>query len=264
MNKLGIGYNVFDGVELLESSVDSIRNVADYVCVVYQTVSNFGNTINADVEDIVMSLKTAGKVDEIYKYEPNQVAGHANEINKRNMGMLLSKIKGCTHFMTMDTDELYDESELMNVRSVVYTGDFDSSACKMLTYYRSGEFIVDPPEEYYVPLIYKIDDRRFSMNSVGARWSVPVDPTRRLPIGSLRLFDRAEIQMHHFSYVRDDIRAKLVNSSASPNYKDRIDEIASHYENWVYGEKCMFAGREKRMYNVKRVDNKFNINDRCR
>ena len=34
---------VFDCEELLEQSIRSVRSVAQHVCVVYQTVSNFGN-----------------------------------------------------------------------------------------------------------------------------------------------------------------------------------------------------------------------------
>ena len=35
--KLGAAYNVFDGEELLEASIASLRPLVQYVCVVYQT-----------------------------------------------------------------------------------------------------------------------------------------------------------------------------------------------------------------------------------
>jgi hypothetical protein len=41
--------------------------------------------------------------------------------------------------------------------------------------------------------------------------------------------------MHHYSYVREDIRMKLINSSALRNYKDRVEEIVSAYQNWNGG-----------------------------
>lgn len=258
--KLGVAYNAFDGLELLEASIDSIRPVVDYICVIYQTTSNFGRESSVNVESEVLRLRVLGKVDEIHKYTPPKVGGHINEVSKRNRGLDLAKSVGCTHFMTMDVDELYDKDELMFARQMMESGDFQSSACKMLTYYRSGEFIVDPPEEYYVPLIYKVDGREFSMNS---RWPIAADPTRRMLPGNMKVFERSEIQMHHFSYVRKDIRAKLSNSSASVNFADRIEKIAKHYENWQFGQKCLFAGKEERLYDVKRVDNKFNIQDQC-
>ena len=39
--KIGVSYNLFDGEELLESSIKSIRKNVDYISVVYQTISNF-------------------------------------------------------------------------------------------------------------------------------------------------------------------------------------------------------------------------------
>lgn len=47
--KVGISYNLFDGEELLESSIKSIRDNVDYISVVYQTVSNFGNPCSEDL-----------------------------------------------------------------------------------------------------------------------------------------------------------------------------------------------------------------------
>lgn len=258
--KLGIAYNAFDGLELIEASVDSVRDVADYIVVVYQEVSNFGNRSSVDAAEILKRLLDSGKIDEIVKYEPVLMKkGHGNEVDKRNLGISLCESANCTHFMTMDVDELYDRNQLSMVKLVVESDGLDSTGCKMLTYYRSGEFILDPPEEYYVPLIYKLDGRRrFNMNN---RWPVPVDPTRRLEPKKIRLFDRSEIQMHHFSYVRKDIRAKLVNSSASVNFAARMEELARYYENWKPGMRALLAGKEERYYNLKRVDNKFKIND---
>jgi len=44
-------YNVFDCEELLESSILSIREEVDHVCVVYQTTSNFGDPSNPHLRD---------------------------------------------------------------------------------------------------------------------------------------------------------------------------------------------------------------------
>ena len=43
--KLGAAYNVFDGEELLENSIVSIRPEVDYVVVVYQTCT-FVDSVN--------------------------------------------------------------------------------------------------------------------------------------------------------------------------------------------------------------------------
>ena len=36
--KLGIAYNVFDGEELLTSSLENMRDMVDFICIVYQTL----------------------------------------------------------------------------------------------------------------------------------------------------------------------------------------------------------------------------------
>ena len=58
--KIGISYNLFDGEELLESSIKSIRNNVEYVSVVYQTISNFGNPCNEGLVPLLESLKEKG------------------------------------------------------------------------------------------------------------------------------------------------------------------------------------------------------------
>lgn len=69
--KLGVCYNcmfidisffevislVFDGEELLESSILSIRNVVDHICVVYQTKSNYNQPCNPHLESFLKYLK---------------------------------------------------------------------------------------------------------------------------------------------------------------------------------------------------------------
>ena len=43
--KVGISYNLFDGEELLEASIKSVRDNVDYISIVYQTESNFGKNL---------------------------------------------------------------------------------------------------------------------------------------------------------------------------------------------------------------------------
>ena len=55
--KVGVSYNLFDGEELLEDSIKSIRNNVDYISVVYQTVSNFGNPCSPNLMPVLEELK---------------------------------------------------------------------------------------------------------------------------------------------------------------------------------------------------------------
>ena len=99
--KLGVSYNIFDGEEPLENSIKSIRKNVDYISVVYQEISNFGNPCNENLIPLINELKNEGLVDEIFKYRPQpQRGGHFNEISKRNIGLFLSEGVKCTHHMS--------------------------------------------------------------------------------------------------------------------------------------------------------------------
>jgi hypothetical protein len=256
MRRLGISYNAFDGLELLEGSLDITKCVADYVSVVWQPVSNFGKKISDKDSDIVSDLRRRHPGVRFLAYMPTGHGGHVNELKKRNLGLELSRLNGCTHHMSMDVDEYYHASELVRAINEVVEGDFDSSACQMQTYWKDDTHCLEIPEEYYVPLLYKIDDRNFDLRS---RWAVPVDPTRRMRPGKIKLFERDTIEMHHMSYVRSDIRSKLENSSASKNFTNRIDALVSAYENWIPGDPATFAGAEERVYRLREIESRFGI-----
>lgn len=255
--RLGISYNLFDGEELLEGSIKQIRKLVDYVSVVYQTTSNFGNPCNPGLVPLLERLKSEGLVDELFEYVPKvNKGGHSNEIQKRNIGLALSQGAGCTHHMSMDSDEYYLPSEFENLKKLVVEGDYDSSFCQMQTYYKSWEYSLNPPEEYYVSLIFKI--KPDSSYVLGAPAPVLVDPTRRMsPTNTPLTLKREEIQMHHGSYIRDNIKTKLTNSSASINFNNDIDRITNHYNTWTYPNKVLWGGLPSTLHNVKKVKNLF-------
>lgn len=257
--KLGISYNVFDGEELLEDSIKQIKSEVDYISVVYQTKSNLGNECNKTLVDLLETLLSNKLIDHIEEYEPFGMSPHTNEIKKRNIGLELSKKNGCTHHMSMDTDEYYDIEQFKFIKKIIDSYGFDSSFCQMKTYYKSWEFQLDPPEEYYVSLIYKINPN--SKYVLGHPSPVLVDPTRRMS-NSINpvIFSRNDIEMHHGSYIRDNIRLKLDNSSASVNFKDNINKLVSHFNNWKYPDKALWGGIPCVLHTIKKVENKFKNN----
>jgi hypothetical protein len=248
---------LFDGEELLEGSIKQIRNQVDYISVVYQTVSNFGNPCDSGLVPLLERLKSEGLVDELFEFSPKvNKGGHSNETQKRNIGLALSQGAGCTHHMSMDSDEYYLPSEFENLKKMIVDGDYDSSFCQMQTYYKSWEYSLNPAEEYYVSLIFKI--KPDSEYIIGYPAPVLVDPTRRLsPSNKPLVLKREEIQMHHGSYIRNNVRVKLQNSSASINFNKDIDRITNHYENWKYPEKVLWGGAPSALHTVKKVDNLF-------
>jgi hypothetical protein len=256
--KLGVSYNLFDGEELLEASIKSIRNNVDYISVVYQTKSNFGNPCSDDLVPLLERLESEGLIDELFEYLPKvDKGGHYNEIRKRNLGLILSEGAGCTHHMAMDSDEFYTDEQFKYMKKTIEDGDYDSSACQMTTYYKEPIYRLDPKEEYYVSLPFKIKQGvEFVM---GHPFPVLVDPTRRVKPGVCKVFTRDEIEMHHMSYVRKDIERKVSNSSAKVNFHSWIPEFLDYFNKWEYGKEALMPGRPPARYNIVKEDNKFDI-----
>ena len=96
---------VIHSIELLEGSIKSIRNVVDYITVIYQDISNLGNPAQINIKELLVDLKEKGLINSFYLYKPqlNAPIPHINEINKRNMGLYVCQGEGCTHYMSMDT-----------------------------------------------------------------------------------------------------------------------------------------------------------------
>jgi hypothetical protein len=252
--KLGISYNLFDGEELLEGSIKRVRDYVDYISVVYQKISNFGNPANESLIPLLENLKNQGLIDNLTLYEPKHFDGHDNEINKRNIGLSLSRQNGCTHHMSMDSDEYYIPSEFEYMKNKIYVDNVDCGYVQMLTYYKTWDYIIDPPEEYYVPTIIKIKSTNTFIKSYPSH--VLVDPTRRISqLNNSIIFRRDEVQMHHGSYIRNDIRKKFENSSANVNFKNEIDRLVENYENWSFPNQALLAGLPCKLNDVIKPNN---------
>jgi hypothetical protein len=242
--KLGVSYNAFDDcIEHLEDSIKSIREAVEYVSVVYQKVSNYGQKGAPETLDLLKSLHKSGLIDECFMFEPHLPIKNRNEVNKRNLGIKTCRDAKCTHFMTIDCDEYYRAEQLNRAKGIILDGDYDSSACQMQTYWKeSWRYRLTPPEDYYVSLIFKMTEHLNFIYGL-PEFGVLVDPSRRSGPGKQRIFKRDEIEMHHMSYVRDNIRDKFESSSAKGNWATSIDQLTDYYNNWKFPEKILKAGQ---------------------
>ena len=266
--KLGVSYNLFDGEELLRDSILSIRDSVDFVSVVYQKESNYGNPYDPRVDEILDELINEKLVDFAMPIKPDYDESHYelyeivhigayNEVNKRNIGLEISRQKECTHHLTIDVDEFYLKEEFDAMKEAIEEHDPDTTACKMVTYYKKPTLILDPPEDYLVTFIIKITPTaKFHWNHP---FPVAVDPTRKLKPGKFIELGRSGIEMHHMSYVRDDISIKLTNSSALGNFAKRKDDIINHWRDWKPGDQALVGGTDEVWSDLKEIDNLFNV-----
>lgn len=261
--KISASYNVFDGEELLEKSISSIRDSVDFISVVYQTKSNFGNSCSPDLEDILYDLRDKGIVQKLVKYIPDlNQHPHYNELEKRNIGLKLGIQNNCDYHMSMDCDEFYTKDSLNFIKKTIIEKQLDSIFCEIETYYKTYDTVISPPDATLVPVIYKIDAfSSFVFNSPCKFQNV--DPTRRINnkctiFNKTKLLDRHNAVMHHMSYVRKNIRSKAENSSARVNFENEIDNFVEYYENYKSG-KAMLLGKPCSFYDTVKTENIFNL-----
>lgn len=215
--KLGVSYSVWDGEELLEQSIKQIRSVADYVNVVWQKLSWYGKPCSLDLEEKLLKLKADGLIDELIFFNPDLDASPSyNEINKRNVGLRAAHRAGCTHFMTMDTDEFYDTEQFRLAYADIIKRNLTHTACNIINY-------LTPTLRYrdynrgYVLFISRIDrGEHFKLSCYSHHLPILCDPTRQIPIKrNSRFCFLSTLAMHHMKHVRKDINKKIDNSTLS-------------------------------------------------
>jgi hypothetical protein len=265
--KLGLAYNLFDGEELMIYSLMNLSIQADYVCIVYQTTSNF-NQKNEQLKSIVTEFVKMGLVNDIYHYTPtmnydsnNEIIkanGLNNEIEKRNIGLKMCRDNNCTHFMNLDCDEFYDIQQFSNAKHEIVEMGYDTSFCLMNTYYKQPNYMVYPHETYYAPFIYRIKaNTKFSFDHWNNQYPAKIDPTRRVQAGYSRIYNRDELVMHHYAYVRKNIQSKINNTSSQVDDEQK-KKVLDHWNNFNNeNDGALFIGGIR--HNLVKTENKFNI-----
>ena len=109
--KLGVGYNVFSGVELLKPSIQCIRFLADVVVVVYSKRAITGEMGLPFLLDLLYDLKREGLVDAIIEVEHpvthNPLEIQQEKRRKYELARQFCEDAGCTNFMGRDCDEFF-------------------------------------------------------------------------------------------------------------------------------------------------------------
>lgn len=254
--KVGVSYNLFDGEESLEASIRSIRDSVDYISVVYQTVSNYGRAANKGLESLLEKLMKEGLIDEIYRYTPViEKGGRWNENRKRNIGLEMARLKKCSHFLSLDTDEFYIKSEFDNAKAFISKNNIDTTSCGVFGYVKSPCWRRISPSPVDTPFIFKIN--RFSRLGTGKYFPQEAEPTRTVfPVGKFWRFSSDALMLHHMNFVRKDFHLKYKNSSFNDEESTKYEKMLNRIEaiNNYKGAPEDFEGSP-----VRDVGNIFNI-----
>lgn len=275
--KLGIAYNLFDGEELLEASLKTVRDSADYICVIYQTVSYYENPASPELEIILNSLKDKGLIDEIYHYNKDfsKITNKRSiEKEKRDIGLQLCKKRGMTHYLSMDVDEFYNKEQLKQAKKFILKNNIESSACSIYEYLKSPNYRIingytfQTNDEYnfYCPFIMKIN--RFKKQKHNSKFfPTLVDPSRSINNSNkFYLFPVQNIVMHHMCTIRKDLDKKYKNSNynyaTTSEYITKINKIKEDILNWEFEQSVFDTNKNFAMFNdkiIKKVENQFEI-----
>ena len=215
--KLGVSYSVWDGEELLEQSIKQIRPVVDYINVVWQKLSWYGKPCNPGLEELLLKLKAKGLIDEIIFFDTDvSVNPSYNQIDKRNVGLRAARRAGCTHFMTIDTDEFYDTEQFRAAYQDIIDRNLSHTCCNIVAYITPTVRRRDY-DRFFVPFISRIDHgEKLTFDAFYGQIPCMVDPTRKIRLRrNSRFCFLGNIVMHHMAHVRKDINKKVENSSMS-------------------------------------------------
>jgi hypothetical protein len=237
-------YNVWDDYELLSKSIETILPLVDGVIVVWSQRSNYYEYGPSPIfKEPVIGIQL----------EPFQsFSVTENERTKRNYGLWEAKDRGFTHFIMMDADEFYDPTEFLNEKKRIEENDILGLVCRVKCYFKSPTLTIGY-DTTLVPFIHKITpglkfefNKKYpfawtTLNGVPFTESkqIRIDPTRSMNINSG--VEWSDITMHHYSWVRSDIKKKIRNSTARQNIEKST--IVQDYLNACPGYFCEFYGK---------------------
>lgn len=246
--------NSWDDFEWLKICIENIRPLVDGIIVVISYTSNFGEN-------------RQGPDGSTYEFDPGKpiffrqcnplktLSVRDNETRKRNFGLDFARALGrYTHFLMLDTDEMYDPAEFLKAKELFKNPDLNGLVCPLRVYFRSPTLWCE--DITLVPFIHKLTptirhefNRRYPFAWDGPQ--IRIDPTRSLNINSGVEFTK-EVTMHHMSWVRKDFEKKIRNSTARANLERST--IREDLANAKPGYFCKFYQRQ-----LKECENRFNI-----
>ena len=228
--KVGAVYNTFYGLDQIEKSINSIKNVVDYFILVHQHNSIDNKTSESEINKIILErLKNSNLNIDIIYHEPKMDMMGINNIGykhryileKRNIGLDYCKRNNCDFLIPLDTDERYSSDELKKEIDYMYDNDIETLYSPILSYYYDEEhYFLDT---YHVPSVYKINDRIFEKTKT----SVLTDPVRKM---KERTFKVSNMHMHHYTYMYGTYKEKMESGlrTSNPNIKTQVEKIGEH------------------------------------
>jgi len=197
--KLGVGYNVFSGVELLKPSIQCIRFLAEVVVVVYSERAITGEVGVPFLADLLHDMRRDGLIDAIIKIEHpvthNPLEIQREKRKKYELARLFCESAGCTNFMGRDCDEFFGAASLVRVLNECSKAEM--VVCPVLDYVSSPLIRARTTGRLHVTAFQKA-----SLPYQPIKCSVLVDMSRTVNAKQVMVLSPDELVMHHMTGVR--------------------------------------------------------------
>lgn len=196
---------------LLRHAVDNMRPLVDGIIIIGSTHSNYGEHFPIPPE---------WHNDELHLREPKFNIPLHSETDKRNYGLEIAKAQGYTHFITSDSDEFYKPDEFLKAKDRILRENLNGLVCPVVVYFKSPTLCLGR-DVTLVPHIHKLTKTiRHEFNRgyphAWVKGQIRIDPSRSLNINNGVEYTE-EIEMHHYSWYREDYNLKIRNSTARMN-----------------------------------------------
>lgn len=168
--RLGVVWHYFNGAQYIPEVAEALRPIADFMGIVWSMRNGDGRERTRDEFEASGKYLKPLKLETV-RYEPRTTRNQF-EVQKRNQAIDLCKAFACTHFLSIDPQEILTRAQLEIILADIQEYDYHTTIAQ----YVGGGF---------VPLVYSLDERRF-----GKPGYFPVDcePTRRLETGRNRRY----------------------------------------------------------------------------
>lgn len=238
--KLAAIYTLFNGTELLDRSVDQIKDQVDLIILGTQEISNAGNEMSLNdaqnIHSVEGSLLESGHEVILQTYKPDLVYKDRKENERRKLQRLLETARtlGATHWILLAADHFYDPKEFAIAKGKIETDlhSFDVTYTEMITYYKKPTWRLTKKEDYFFPFICKLTAQTHVIR--GNHYPVRMDPSVRVsPAETFVHLEEKMIILHHFTMIRKDILNKFNNAAAAQNWgKGKVENYFREFQDY--------------------------------
>lgn len=245
ITKLGLGIVAFEGTEHIKNITYEIRDYVDEIVVCLQKKSYCGEPIDDEDIDEVDSLLEHGWIDKIIWFSPIKFYDDVREEDKKSVPRFIETDKRnfildslerdrCSHSMVIDSDEFYNRDEFIKAKELFSNNpEMKVTYCRYINYWQDYYHYLVWDRKTYVPFIA---DSKYRFKYNARCFDGAVDLTRIYGLNAgeaYHTFSWDIIHMHHFSWIRKNIKKKINSWSSSSYYEKNIkDEVYDAYIKW--------------------------------